>query len=83
MATWRDKLSKQFEEVGDSWENVVHIAPHASVLDEEFYDGYGGAEGPSFTVWTSTYVYFPLEYDGYEYVGHAPRFPSPIAMKHQ
>lgn len=37
-----------------------------------------------FTAWTEKYVYFPLEYDGKEYIGYAPRNPeSKVLMKYQ
>ena len=42
-------------------------------LNREFDDGYGGSEGEPFTAWGEKYVYFPVVYDGAEWVGSAPR----------
>ncbi len=51
-------------------------------LLEEFDCGYGGSEGRPFTAWSEAYVYFPVVYDGAEWVGCAPRFPGPEPTKH-
>jgi hypothetical protein len=51
-------------------------------LDLEFDDGYGGAEGCFFTVWTVARVYFPTEYDGAEEVNSVPRNPCDEATPH-
>ena len=32
---------------------------------------------------SANWVYFPICYDGAEWVGHAPRNPCDIAMEHQ
>ena len=52
-------------------------------LDTEFYAGWGGANGCPFTVWTAARVYFPVVYDGREWVGSVPRNPGPEATMHQ
>lgn len=44
-------------------------------LNKEFNDGYGCSEGEPFTSWGEKYVYFPVVYDGAEWVGSAPRNP--------
>ena len=44
-------------------------------LDYDFYAGYGSAQGPSFTAWTETKVYFPVQYDGSEWIGIVDRQP--------
>lgn len=48
-----------------------------------FDGGDGGAEGVPFTAWAETRVFFPLVYDGAEWVGSAPRNPSDEAMEQQ
>ena len=52
-------------------------------LKIEFDSGYGGSEGVPFTAWGKKWVYFPIVYDGSEWIGHAPRFPCKISMSHQ
>jgi len=53
-----------------------------SVLDVKFDDGYGGAEGPEVLVWTETRVYFPVTYDGSEWLDSAPRNPQAKGQGH-
>jgi hypothetical protein len=55
----------------------------AEELQVEFYGGYGGHNGKSFTAWTDARVYFPVVYDGAEWVGSAPRNPCDEATEHQ
>lgn len=58
-------------------------ATEQSTLDVTFDTGYGSAQGPSFTAWSANRVYFPLCYDGSEWVGSAPRNPCEQACVHQ
>ena len=51
-------------------------------LNREFDDGYGGSEGEPFTAWGEKYVYFPVVYDGSEWVGFAPRNPCDEKCSH-
>ena len=44
-------------------------------FNEKFDDGYGGERGRPFTAWTDKRVYFPVCYDGSEWVGSVPRNP--------
>ena len=78
--TWRILIQDEMDDHGDSFENVISsIASMEGVsewLDIEFYAGFGGKNGCSFTLWTKTRVYFPLCYDGLEWVGSVPRNPS-------
>lgn len=48
----------------------------------QFYGGYGGSEGKPFTYWTETRVYFPVVYDGSEWVESVPRDPCDEATFH-
>ena len=52
-------------------------------MAREFEGGYGRVEGVPFTAWTENFVYFPLSYDGCEWVGSAPRNPNGVKLKHQ
>lgn len=95
---WRDLISAEMGKNGDSWTNVVHSwagpspdhrwdetpppAPE-NWLDVRFDAGFGSPEGHTFTLWTDRWVYFPLEYDGAERCGSAPRNPRDHACKHQ
>lgn len=67
---------------GDTFEELVWtISPELRA--KEFDSGYGGTEGPAFTAWGKTNVYFPICYDGAEWVGHAPRNPCDVSLEHQ
>ena len=80
--TWRKQLIEKCEEDGEDFAKLVCTLDDAG-LDKEFNDGFGGSEGAPFTAWGEKWVYFPIVYDGAEWVGHAPRNPCDIAMHHQ
>ena len=82
MASWYDMLSRAMQQDGEVFETRKCTLDEAA-LRVEFDDGYGDVEGSAFTAWGETWVYFPICYDGSEYVGHAPRNPCAVAMKHQ
>lgn len=95
-ATWRKMITEHMSERGESWDDVQHMVlknkelyydegtdhrPPAS-LDAEFDSGYGGADGCHFTLWTKRRVYFPVQYDGAEWVASVPRDPCNEATSH-
>lgn len=96
MSTWRELITWEMEDRGDSWDNVVSIAlpdkPYPIYagssrwatpnLDADFDDGFGTHEGCSFTVWTDHYVYFPAVYDGKEWVASVSRNPDGVPTEH-
>lgn len=52
-------------------------------LSAEFNTGYGNQKGEPFTAWGEKFVYFPVCYDGAEWVGSAPRNPCEVKTYHQ
>lgn len=81
MATWENMLREAFEVTGDDFEKIVTTLNDddmAANFDEDF----GGSEGKPFTAWGENYVYFPVVYDGAEWVGFAPRNPCDIETDH-
>ncbi len=94
--TWRKLITSQMETRKESWDNVIHYAlgPNKSwwseedeeskepALDEPFDTDFGGTEGCWFTLWTERYVYFPVKYDGAEWVCSVPRNPNDEATAH-
>lgn len=85
MTTWRAELEAVMQEDGETWADMVAYAPpgpEAEVFDVEFDDGYGGHNGPRFTVWTKKRVYFPVVYDGAEWVSSVPRDPCDECTAH-
>jgi hypothetical protein len=82
MTTWRQLLTEAAAERGEAFEQLtVSIAD--GELDRPFRVGYGGTEGADFTAWGPVWAYFPLCYDGSEWVGSAPRNPCDVKMSHQ
>jgi len=80
MATWRTLLEKAFAKTGDT--HLVTTMTDAE-LDAPVSTNYGISRGCPFTAWGETYVYFPVVYDGAEWVGYAPRRPCDVKTKHQ
>ena len=77
MTTWRKELELAFEEHDDNFENVIDYAPKGDEwLDYYFDDDSKKIEGESFTIWTKSRVYFPVQYNGCEWVESVSRNPD-------
>jgi hypothetical protein len=61
---------------------VIAYAPNEDAFAVPFDPGYGGAEGPPVLAWTATRVYFPVVYDGAEWLDSAPRNPQSEGQRH-
>jgi len=72
-ASWRKFLTEEFQKNRHFFENIESINPPD--LDAKFDDSYGAEEGEPFCLWTKDWVYFPVCYDGAEWVGSVPRNP--------
>lgn len=81
--SWEEDLTTLFSQIGDSWDNVEACAPPREHLRTPFNHGFGGSEGCPFTVWTKQHVYFPVVYDGSEWVGFVSRNPDGKPTNHQ
>lgn len=82
MASWYEMLKEAMMEDGEDLNSFVCTMDEVE-LKEDFDAGFGSTRGKPFTAWGAKWVYFPICYDGAEWVGHAPRNPSDIAMHHQ
>ena len=82
MNTWRKEFKEALEQTGDSFDDLVSTMSDED-WDREFDAGYGSVQGCDFTAWSKDWVYFPICYDGSEWVGFAPRNPCDRAMGHQ
>ena len=81
--TWRELITEECKKRGDKFESLS-INIKEGGLDEEFDDGFGLEMGCHFTAWSDDWVYFPLSYDGEEWCGSVPRYPtSNVRMEHQ
>jgi len=77
MTTWRKLLTEKLGE-----DVLIANTMSSSAMDDAFDDGFGGAEGQHFTAWSKTRVYFPVVYDGAEWVESVPRNPCTEACEH-
>lgn len=80
--TWRTEIDAEMVKHGETLNAMIAVAPADLDFDKEFYAGFGGAEGKPFTLWTANRVYFPVVYDGAEWVGSVPRNPCDEASDH-
>ena len=76
MSNWKKLIQDEMEQQGETFEDVVECTLTDEELVVEFYDGFGGSEGKPFTLWTTNRVYFPVVYDGAEWVGSVSRNPD-------
>lgn len=82
LTTWRESLAEEMESHRDPGP-VIAYAPNEGVFDVKFDSGYGGTDGQHVLAWTKLRVYFPVCYDGAEWMGSAPRNPQPQGQAHQ
>ena len=82
MTNWHNLITEEMEDQKETWEDVISCTLDDIELDRSFDNGYGGPEGKPFTLWTKNRVYFPICYDGVEWVGSASRNPDGQATEH-
>ena len=75
--TWRIALDLHHKD-----DKIIACTLTEEELDSPFDPGYGGSEGKPFTAWSKDYVYFPVVYDGAEWVGRVRRDPCDEASQH-
>jgi len=80
--TWRSVLIEALTTHGEVWGDIVSSTLTDEQLDRTFDDGWGGAKGGPFMVWTANWVYFPACYDGSEWVASVSRHPDGHATNH-
>ena len=74
---WKEMISGEYETQRDSGDVVVTLTKEEA--ESKFHIGYGGTNGRPFTAWTKDRVYFPVCYDGAEWVESVPRnFPGSV-----
>ena len=75
MDTWRNLITKVMQQYSESWDDVVGCTLSGKALDEKFAATSYGIDGQPFTLWTKYRVYFPVTYDGTEWVDSVARHP--------
>lgn len=78
MNNWKKLIKEAAKD-----DEIISCTLTEEELLKSFDDGFGGSEGKIFTAWSENYVYFPVVYDGAEWVGRAPRNPCNEATAHQ
>lgn len=81
MKSWEDLFIFAFKDTGDNFDNLKTTLS-TEELKVKFNDGYGTSEGKDFTAWSDNYVYFPVVYDGAEWVGYVARNVCDTKTKH-
>ena len=80
--TWHELISEAMLLAGESWDDVEAHTLSEAELREVFDGSWGSPNGVPFTLWTHNRVYFPASYDGWEWVGSAPRHVSDEKTEH-
>ena len=80
--SWKKLFIKQFQETGDTFDTLTTTLSEEQ-MNDTFNPGYGGTNGAPFTAWSEQWVYFPICYDGAEWIGKVRRNPCDIATDHQ
>jgi hypothetical protein len=85
MKNWREIIQEEMDFYEDSFDNVEGNTMVGSQMLVQFDNNSGGRYpvGCPFTVWTAARVYFPLQYDGSEWVGSVARNPNGVPTPHQ
>lgn len=81
MSNWRALIVEEMVAQGDSGP-LVSCTLSDEGLDWEFDASHGSENGEPFLAWTKKRVYFPVCYDGAEWVGSAPRKPTKKGQRH-
>ena len=82
MTNWHKMISQVLENNGESWDDVESNTMSEEDMLEEFNDEYGSVNGCPFTIWTKKSVYFPVCYNGAEWVDHVSRNPDGRPTNH-
>ena len=80
--TWKELIEKEMSRYGETMVDTVDSTFAGNEIETTFDAGFGGSEGIPFTLWTENRVYFPVVYDGAEWVGSASRNPDGVPTKH-
>lgn len=82
MTTWREQITHEMGQHGESWDDVQACTLSDAELNAQFNPDFGWPEGKPFTVWTAQRVYFPVTYDGAEWCGSVSRIPDGKPTEH-
>ena len=80
--TWRQLITREMSNHGETWDDVVHCTLSDAELNGPFDASYGVICGQPFTLWTKKRVYYPVDYDGSEWCESVPRDPCNEVKTH-
>ena len=72
MISWKELLQEEIQNKKDA-SKIVHCTISDKELLVKFDDGYGIVEGKGFRLYTENRIYFPVCYDGAEWIDSIPR----------
>ena len=89
LTTWRKEISKEMKTNADSWDGVEYIYTgltpeekyhgqriNALWLDHEWVLATAAGDERAFFIWTKSFIYFGISYDGLQRAGSLPRNPK-------
>ena len=82
IMSWQTAIADEMRANGETWDDIVSCTLDGAGLNARFDSGYGGSRGEPFTLWTHKRVYFPVVYDGVEWVGSVSRKPNGVPTPH-
>lgn len=75
LNSWWKMLEDACCTTGDNFDSLVCTLT-VEEMKTQFDTGFGFQEGKSFIAWGEKYVYFPIIYDGSEWIEFVPRNPT-------
>lgn len=82
-STWKEMLEEEMKYRGETLADLEANTLTEADMAKEFDCSWGGTQGVPFTAWTANTVYFPVCYDGSEWVGSVSRHPDGKPTRHQ
>jgi hypothetical protein len=83
ITNWKTLISEEMTNQNESWDDLCGNTLTEEEMCRRFDHGHKAEpEGIPFTLWTRFRVYFPLVYDGAEWVGSVPRHTCMQKIKH-
>jgi len=82
LTCWKALILEALSDVDETPADIIASTFKSGENELMFYPGYGRPEGIPFTLWTHKRVYFPVQYDGSEWVTSVPRDPCEEVTSH-
>ncbi len=83
ISSWKELLENEMNERGETLSDLESITLTKAEMEKRFDTDFGSIRGKPFTAWSPKAVYFPVCYDGAEWVGSVSRYPDGKPTRHQ